>query len=146
MGWPWRFVDLDEEAVQLRRQTLDIYAGYAQLSAFVPIVLFLLLRLLLWTLRTIQARRGSYNAIPTSPSRKVLRQSPLGTWEARFRRLQWWLEDDVVCLNQTWGRKDEWVFGLAWSCWLMLLIVLGTGNGELLECPIRLNCNFSNTS
>lgn len=135
MGWPWKFVNLDSEAKHLRRQTLDRYAGYAQLSAFAPIVLFLIFRLILWTLKTIEARRGSYNAIPTSPSRKVLRQSPLGTWEARLRRLQWWLEDDLVFLGQIWGRKDEWVFGLAWGSWMMLLSVLGTGDGELPEGP-----------
>ncbi|ROW07211.1 hypothetical protein VMCG_03883 [Cytospora schulzeri] len=128
MGWPWKFVDLDDDAKDLRRQTLDRYAGYAQLSAFVPIVLFLLFRLIFWTLKTIEARRGSYNAIPASPSRKALRESSLGTWEARFRRLQWWLEDDAVFLGRTWGRKDEWVFGLAWGSWMVLLSVLETGD------------------
>lgn len=131
MGWPWRFYHLDEAGKHLRRQTLDRYAGYAQLSAFVPIVLFLLIRVGLWALKTIGARRGSYDAIPASPLRKAHRQSPLGNWEARFRRLQWWLEDDVVFLGQTWGRKDEWVFGLAWASWMMLLSVLETGDGEL---------------
>lgn len=138
MGWHWRFVDLDDEAKDLRRHTLDRYAGYAQLSAFVPIVVFLLFRFSLWVLRTVQARRGSYDAVPTSPTRKALRKSPLGTWEARFRRLQWWLEDDVVFLGQAWGRKDEWMFGLAWGFWMLLLSVPETGDGELPECPMRL--------
>ncbi|KUI71941.1 Ferric/cupric reductase transmembrane component 2 [Cytospora mali] len=128
MGWPWRIYTVDDEAKHLRRQTLDRYAGYAQLSAFAPIVLFLLFRLSFWILKKFEARRGSYNAVPASPSRKLHRQSPLGAWEARFRRLQWWLEDDVVCLGQTWGRKDEWVFGLSWASWMTLLSVLETGD------------------
>ncbi|ROV93532.1 hypothetical protein VSDG_06828 [Cytospora chrysosperma] len=131
MGWPWKFVNLDDEAKHLRRQTLDRYAGYAQLSAFAPIMLFLVFRLFLWTLKTIGARRGSYDAIPASPSRKILRQSPFGTWEARLQRLQWWLEDDAIFLGQSWGRKDEWAFGLAWGSWMMLLSVLETGDDYL---------------
>lgn len=130
MDWPWRIYNVEDEAKLLRRQTLDRYAGYAQLSAFAPIALFLLFRLFLWTLKKIEERKGSYDAIPASPSRKVLRQSPLGAWEARFRRLQWWLEDDVVLFGQAWGRKDEWAFGLAWGSWMTLLSVLETGDGE----------------
>lgn len=141
MGWPWRIYHVDDEAKDLRRQTLDRYGGYAQLSAFAPIVLFLMLRLSVWTIKKIKARKGSYDAVPASPSRKALRQSPLGIWEARFRRLQWWLEDDAVLFGQTWGRNDEWVLGTAWTTWLLFLSVLETGDGELPEWPMIYHFN-----
>ena len=135
MEWPWKFYHLEGEAKLLRRHTLDRYAGYAQLSAFAPIILFILLRFILWILRSLEARKSSYIAVPASPLRKVRRQSSLGAWEGRFRHLKWWLEDDFVILGQTWGRKDEWVFGIMWANWMMLLSVLETGDGRLSEGP-----------
>ena len=130
MGWPWKFVSLNEDEVSLRRQTLDRYAGFAQLSAFVPVLLFLGYRLVSWVYGAVEAKKGAYNAIPESPLRKVRRQGPLGAWESRYRHLQWWLGDDVVFLGRTWGQRDEWVFGLAWGFWMVVLTVSGTGDGE----------------
>ncbi|KAJ0117266.1 metalloreductase fre8 [Diaporthe amygdali] len=133
MGWPWKFVSLDEDEVRLRRQTLDRYAGYAQLSAFIPVLLFLIYRLVSRAIRAIEAKKGAYNAIPESPLRKVRRQGPLGAWESRYRYLQWWLGDDVVFLGQNWGQRDEWVFGLGWGLWMAILTVLGTDDGEAVK-------------
>lgn len=131
MGWPWRFVSLDQDEIDLRRQTLDRYAGVAQLSAFVPVLLFLGYRLASWAYGAVEAKKGAYNAIPESPLRKVRRQGPLGVWESRYRHLQWWLGDDVVFLGRTWGQRDEWVFGLAWGFWMLVLTVVETGDDYL---------------
>lgn len=123
-------MSLDEDQVRLRRQILNRYAGLAQLSAFLPVLLFLAWRLASWAFRAVEAKKGAYNAIPESPLRKVRRQGPLGAWESRFRHLQWWLGDDVVFLGRTWGQRDEWVFGLGWGFWMVVLTVTGTGDGE----------------
>lgn len=133
MGWPWKFVSLDKDEVALRRQTLNRYAGIAQLSAFIPVLLFVVYRLASWAFRAIEAKKGAYNAIPESPLRKVRRQGPLGAWESRYRHLQWWLGDDVVFLGRTWGQRDEWVFGLAWGFWMAILSVTGTDDGEAVN-------------
>lgn len=130
MGWPYAFVDLTEDQKDLRRQTLDRYAGYAQLSAVLPIVLYLLYSSTLWTIKTFKARKGSYNAVPDSPSLKSKRQSLAGTYAARYRRLQWWLGDDVVFQGQIWGQTDEWIFGIVWGVLMLTLSVLETGDGE----------------
>ncbi|KAI3401115.1 hypothetical protein diail_261 [Diaporthe ilicicola] len=131
MGWPWSFVSLDKAEIALRRQTLNKYAGIAQLSAFIPVLLFLVYRLVSRAITAFEAKKGAYDAIPESPLRKVRRQGPLGVWESRYRQLQWWLGDDVVFLGQTWGQKDEWVFGLAWGVWMTILSVSGTGDDYL---------------
>ncbi|POS77795.1 ferric reductase like transmembrane component [Diaporthe helianthi] len=131
MGWPWKFVSLDQDEIDLRRQTLDRYAGLAQLSAFVPVLLFLGYRLASWAYGAFEAKKGAYNAIPESPLRKVRRQGPLGVWESQCRHLRWWLGDDVVFLGRTWGQRDEWVFGLTWGFWMLVLTVAETGDDYL---------------
>ncbi|KAF3763656.1 hypothetical protein M406DRAFT_262963 [Cryphonectria parasitica EP155] len=103
MAWPWEFVHVDSNAKELRRQTLDRYAGYAQISAFGPVFLVLIYRLALWTIKTFDARKAVYSAVPESPRRKIRRQSPLGAWEARYRLFLWWLGGDVVFLGQSVG-------------------------------------------
>lgn len=131
MATPWKFLDLDEDAKELRRHTLDRYAGYAQISAFGPVFLVLIHRLAFWAIKSFDARRGAYSAVPESPRRKIRRQSPLGAWEARYQQFQWWFGGDVVFFGQSWGRRDEWAFGLAWGAWMGVLSVLETGGGEL---------------
>jgi hypothetical protein len=43
MAWPnYHFIDLSRPEKQVRRQTLDKYALYAQLSALLPVVVVLL--------------------------------------------------------------------------------------------------------
>lgn len=121
---------MDQDEIRLRRQTLDRYAGFAQLSAFLPVLFFVLYKLATWAFRAVEAKKGSYNAIPESPLRKVRRQGPLGVWESRYRHLQWWLGDDIVFLGRTWGQRDEWIFGLGWGFWMVILSVTGTGDGE----------------
>lgn len=136
MSWPWRFVDLDDIEKQARRQTLDRYAGYAQISAFGPIFLVLVYRLAFWAIKTFESKRPVYTAVPESPARKIRRQSGLGAWEARYRLFQWWLGGDVVLFGQSWGRRDEWVFGLAWGWWMSVLSILETGDGKF-NCENR---------
>ncbi|PSR90899.1 ferric reductase like transmembrane component [Coniella lustricola] len=137
MTGPWAFLSLDDDAKQLRRQTLDRYAGYAQLSAFGPIFLILVYRLARWILRAVESRKTNYAAVPDSPLRKSRRRSPLGAWETRYRLAAWWLGTDVVFLGQSWGRRDEWVFGLAWGAWMGLLSVLET-HGDYFHLTKRL--------
>lgn len=136
MSWPWKFVDLDDAEKALRREVINRYAGFAQLSAFAPLFAVLVYRLAQWAAHKVHyaggtTRRAGYSAVPESPVRKRQRQSPLGLWTARYRRLVWWLGDDVVVVGG-WhlGRRDEWVFGLGWGAWMAVLCLVGTGDGK----------------
>lgn len=130
MGWPYEFLDLSTEEKHLRRQALDRYASYAQLSAFVPVWLFLLYRLTSWAIGVAKSSKGSYDAIPNSPSLKSRRLSNAGSWGTHARQMQWWLNDEIVLFGQVWGRRDQFIVGTLWGIWLALLCVMGTGSGE----------------
>ncbi|KAK3941353.1 ferric reductase NAD binding domain-containing protein [Diplogelasinospora grovesii] len=131
MGWPYQFLDLSKADKHLRRQTLDRYAFYAQLTALLPIILILGYRIVTWAIKAVQARNGAYAAIPNSPALKVARLSSSGSRTARVRRLQWWLGGEVVAFGRAWGHRDQWVVGSAWTGWMLLLCVLGTGQDYL---------------
>ncbi|KAI6370465.1 hypothetical protein MCOR25_004203 [Pyricularia grisea] len=142
MGWPWRFVDLDEEARALRRETLDRYAAYSQLSALIPVLGFVGFQLARWAYLQICAKSGrgpAYSSLPTapgSPSLKSRRRSPAGALEVRLGALKWWLGDEVFILGKYRGERDVWVFGGLWTAWLLLLCVLGT-DGDYLHLTKR---------
>jgi hypothetical protein len=130
MAWPYQFVSLDAEERTIRQQTLGRYANYSQISALLPVVLFLLYRISQWASRFAKGRRGRYDAIPNSPALKVQRQSALGAWNAHLDKLKWWLGGDVYILGQQSGHRDQWAFGIVWTAWLLLLCVLETDNGK----------------
>jgi hypothetical protein len=140
MGWAYEFITLSEEDKLLRRQALDFYAAVAHLSAFVPALVVLLARLLL-------ARgggggggssraAGAYEEVPRSPVIKARRMSGPGGVRARWAMLRWWLRDDVCFRGAHWGQRDQWLLGAAWTAWLLLLTVLGTGTGTLFPLPL----------
>ncbi|KAI0389484.1 ferric reductase like transmembrane component [Xylariaceae sp. FL0594] len=132
MAWPYQFVTLDTEEVQARRRLLDRYGLIAQLSTFVPVVLFLLFRLVSWTIaKASGSGRGTYTAVPGSPGKKHQRLTAAGLWSARARRVVWWLGDDVVVFGYNWGPRDQIIGGIAWSIWLLVLCVVETGNDYL---------------
>ena len=106
MDWPYSFVNLSDAEKQLRRQALDKYALYAQLSALLPLVVFLLYRIARWAAETASSQRGAYAAIPDSPALKSRRLSTLGGWSSRAQRLRWWLGDDAVIFGKALGQWD----------------------------------------
>lgn len=131
MAWPYQFVDLDAEQLHARRRTLDRYGLIAQLSTLVPVALFLLYRFVAWAVaRATGSDRGTYAAVPDSPTSKQQRLSTAGAWRTVARRAAWWLGDDVVCLGWNWGPRDQIVVGVLWAIWLFVLCVVDTGNGE----------------
>lgn len=141
MGWPYHFLTLSPEQVLLRRHTIDHYASVAHYSALAPAVVFIILRLVRRAARPIRRLggfgddddddRGQYAHVPGTPTLKAQHNSAFGTLAARWRAVWWWFGDDVVVLGVSWGQRDEWVLGLGWLCWLLVLCVLGTGEGQL---------------
>jgi hypothetical protein len=131
MAWPpYRFLTPSDAEKAARREALDLYAGYAQFSAVLPALVFLLFRVGRYLVERSRRRAGSYDAIPHSPSLKTRRMSNLGGWETRVRKARWWLGDQVVIGGQSWGEREQWIFGAGWFCWLLVLCVVGTGDGE----------------
>ncbi|KAK3899556.1 Ferric/cupric reductase transmembrane component 2 [Staphylotrichum tortipilum] len=137
MAWPnYHFIDLSGDEKHARRQTLDKYALYAQLSALAPVAVLLLYRL---ARRAVSAgasggsggARGDYAAVPSSPVLKERRSSNAGAWAARSRRARWWLGEDVVAAGMVLGQRDQWIVGILWTAWLLLLCVLETGEDYL---------------
>ncbi|KAI2631186.1 ferric reductase like transmembrane component [Xylaria nigripes] len=129
MGWPYQFLNLDTAQLEARRHKLDRYGLIAQLSALVPVALFLLYRLVAWGVaRVTGSARGSYAAVPSSPVSKQERSSLVGSWATRARRVAWWFGDDVVLLGRNWGPRDQIIAGVGWGIWLFVLCVVDTGN------------------
>lgn len=107
MGWPYHFVDLSDAEKAFRREALDRYALYAQLSALLPVAAALVHRLVIWVAKAATARGGDYSAVPSSPSLKSQRLSASGDWSARFRQLKWWLGEDLVASKSVLGKRDR---------------------------------------
>ncbi|KAL1836012.1 hypothetical protein VTJ49DRAFT_5694 [Mycothermus thermophilus] len=131
MTWPnYHFVDLTKAEKQLRRETIQRYALYAQLSALVPIAILLLHRFVKRAASSGRSK-GDYAAVPSSPVLKQRRHSGLGSFASRTRSLRWWLGEDVVLFGTVLGQRDQWLVGFAWAAWLLVLSVLETGEDYL---------------
>lgn len=117
MDWPYQFLDLSQAEKHARRQSLDRYALYAQLSALIPIGL-------VWLYQTLNksssSRKRDYTAVPSSDSFNTRKQS---NW---WSKLRWWLSEDVVAFEEVLGQRDQWVGGITWAAWLLILCVAGT--------------------
>lgn len=134
MGWPYSFLTLTDEEKLLRRSTIDNYAAIAHYSAYIPPLLALLIRLAVFAISRLPSIRDSgYQHVAGSPDRKAARLSSSGTLSSTLRRAGWWLADDVYFRGEHYGQRDQWLFGLHWTAWLLLLCILDTGHGTSLS-------------
>ncbi|KAK3376717.1 ferric reductase like transmembrane component [Lasiosphaeria ovina] len=126
MGWPYRFLDLTETEKHLRRLALDQYASYAQLSSLLPLCLAILYRIIQqWDTKEGTSRQG------VSPLLRAQSQKADGVRASQVRKVQWWLGEEVLIFGSSWGQRDQWLVGLLWGSWLLLLCVLDTGHDYL---------------
>lgn len=146
-----------------RRQLLDAYGQFAQLSAIVlPLFLFLLFSLVRFLSNNIQLRRrDGYAALQSSRPhhpRKKLRQSPrVATFadhevadnaaaEVRGNKSKekslsvsiqnWWARFRWALgepVAPGWGTWQEWSVAALWTAWLLVLVVKNTGDGEFAD-------------
>ncbi|KAF4463957.1 ferric reductase [Fusarium albosuccineum] len=128
MGWPYEFLTLNDEEKHQRRLALDYYANIAHLSAFAPAVVFVIARLVA---RVRRARRGQYSEVPNSPAVKARRERWLSKVLGKWPAAQWWLGEHVYFRGSHWGQRDEWILGIAWTLWMLVLCVRGTGKDYL---------------
>lgn len=93
-------MDLNPAEKQLRREALDRYALYAQLSAVVPVVLGMLYRVAKSTLKS-----RSKNAY--SPVRNLaLKNREAGGWSSTVAKVRWWLGEEMVP-GKPMGTRDR---------------------------------------
>ncbi|KAF4631316.1 hypothetical protein G7Y89_g6817 [Cudoniella acicularis] len=128
MAWPYRLVDLTEAQKHQRRIFLDRYGLYAQLSALVPVLGYLLFRLGAWVLRERRRAQVQYDAIPSSPRLKHARLASTESLAKRWRTAAWWLDEELV---EGWGLRKHWIIGGIWMSWLLFLCVHQTGDDYL---------------
>ncbi|CAK7208965.1 hypothetical protein SCUCBS95973_000291 [Sporothrix curviconia] len=145
MAWPWEFLELTSDEKHARRLVLDRYGHYGVLFSASPILVMLLVRIVQGTIAFVQTRlfqnRGGrssgaagssssnarYDVIPDSPSLKSHRLTARGSWEIWYRRVKWWLSDDVMIFGQGLGQRDLWAGGALWMSVLVILCVVETG-------------------
>ena len=129
MGFPYHFVDLNEEQDQRRRYLLDSYGQFAQLSVLLlPLIYQLSFGIRLLLSRT--QRRAGYQQVKEHQSPRIARfngtKTPVPKWS--WQGFNWWMGDEVA---QGWGARKEWAITFSWAAWLLLLIVKDTGDDYL---------------
>lgn len=172
MAFAYHFPSNSPAQSSRRRQLLDAYGQFAQLSAIIlPLFLFLLSSLIRFLFKHIRLRRGDgYAALRPSRShhsRKKLRQSPrVATFsddevadsavvEVRGNSLKkkspsalirnWWARFQWA-LNETvapgWGTWREWSVAAIWTVWLLVLTVENTEDGAFADVCWLKSCDY----
>ena len=126
MAYPYHFIDLSKELKAERRELLDLYGVYAQLSALAPIIILQLYRLGVWFYTARSRSKVDYSEVPSSPSLKRRRDSPTGTVVQKWRKVVWWLGGEVA---PGWGIRGRLIGAGVWTVWLLFLCVHRTGDG-----------------
>lgn len=129
MVYPYHFVQLDTVQEDRRRQLLDGYGQFAQLSILLlPLVyqLSLGISLLLERFRRLKNIDRSKEHQSPAPSRTTFREAllPRFTW----KKFQWFLNTEVA---PGWGTRKEWIVACLWTVWLIVLVVKDTGDDYL---------------
>ncbi|KAF7943429.1 hypothetical protein EAE96_011355 [Botrytis aclada] len=125
MSWPYRIkFPTPEEKIQ-SRILLDRYGLYAQLSIFIPIILYNVYRLATWVYSERQRSKVDYNALPSSPTSKKKRTSRSAEWKRKTRSVVWWLGGEVAPGR---GERGQWIMAGMWGAWLGFLCVHKTGD------------------
>jgi len=129
MRFPYHFVSLDGEQELRRRQLLDGYGQFAQLS----ILLLPLIYQLSIGVRLLFGRiKGSngYQPVKERSSPVISRfKQPLATSpKDTFSRLRWLLDEEPL---RGYGTLQHWLLATLWTFWLLLLATKDTGDDYL---------------
>ena len=147
MGFSYAFVTLNEEQFARRREFLDYSGSVAQGSALT--ILFAIY----FSQRLHPLLKNIVSAFSVSQQKE--RQSPVvsrfdrpraSAWAIRWRRLNWYLDNEVVKGWSGWGTKREWIVAGVWTLWLLTLVFIRTGKGMLnllLSFSLLLSSRFS---
>lgn len=128
----YHFVSSNQDQLQRRRELLDGYGQFAQLSALVPLFTIILLRVFLFLEEKYRfsnlgkSRKEHASPVVSRFADTVAAANKRERSEVLWGRVQWWLDDEVV---SGWGTWREWVVGGSWAVWLMVLAMRDTGDG-----------------
>ena len=129
MGFPYHFVTLNDEQNLHRRQLLDGYGQFAQLSILLlPLTyqLCLGIRLLIsriWPFKTPQAIKEHQSPVVSS-----FKQPARGCSTNLMVRIRWFLDEEVL---EGWNTRQEWLIASLWTMWLLVLVFKDTGDDYL---------------
>lgn len=136
----YRFVDLADEEKHRRRELLDWYGLFAQLSVLVPLLVVQVFFLSSWLKRRLVSRK-EFEAAPSSPYAKKIRgEQRFDTKDLtrRWRGFTWWCGGAVQVAGLSLGTKGELLGASLWAAWLVLLSFLQTGDGKYIGPFARL--------
>ena len=127
----YRFLDLTEEQKHERRELLDWYGFFAQVSALAPIAALQCYYMATWLSHRLQNQNDL--EAPSSPYAKEARTGGKGT-VARLRRsysnFLWWCGDSVDVYGYHFGAKGDVLGAALWAAWLVFLCFPQTGEGR----------------
>jgi hypothetical protein len=126
MAWPYHLIELGDEQRLQRRELLDRYGLYAQLSALIPILGYQLYRLGAWVYTERLKSKITCSEVPASLSLKRQSHKTSGVVQT-WRSMLWWLEDEVA---PGWGLIGNWIAAGCWVSWLFFLCIHKTGDGK----------------
>lgn len=128
MGFPYQFVNLNNEQDLRRRQLLDGYGQFAQLS----ILLLPLMYQLCLGMRLLISRNWSANPQAVkehqSPVISSFKQPTRGYVRNPLARVRWYLDEEFV---EGWNTRQEWLIAGIWTTWLLVLVFKNTGDDYL---------------
>jgi hypothetical protein len=157
MAFPYHFPTHSPALSSRRRQFLDAYGQFAQLSTIMlPLFCFQISFIVRFLLKKMRRRQNKYDYSTLQPSlsqppRQKLRQSPrVATFSNQqagsdaFKEEEmkgkkssgsigrWWTRfrwalDGPVATG--WGTWREWSVAASWTAWLLLLVIKDTGDG-----------------
>lgn len=126
----YRFVRLDTAQEAHRRQLLDSYGQFAQISALIPLLSFQLI----FVTRFLGRKWNGYARKPIkvhqSPRLTDFPKHNQLTTSSFAARIRWALGEEVA---RGWGTRLEWLIGAGWTVWLLLLTVKDTGDGACVS-------------
>lgn len=128
----YHFVDLTDDQKQQRRDRLDWYGLFAQISVLVPLLVVQSFALATW-LRRRFAQQSSPEQTPSSPYAKSRRMdSRFDAKEAakRWSTFLWWCGESCQIAGFHLGTKGELLGATGWMAWLLILTFLQTGDGK----------------
>ena len=129
MGFPYHFVNLNDEQNLRRRQLLDGYGQFAQLSILLlPLVyqVSLGIRLLIsrtWPLKASQAVKQHQSPVVSSFKQPTRRVST-----SLLAQIRWFLDEEVLV---GWNTRQQWLVAILWTLWLLVLVFKDTGDDYL---------------
>ena len=129
MTFAYRFVNLDAEQNLRRRQLLDRYGQFAQLSILLlPLIyqLCLGIRLLLsrtWLFKSTHPVKQHQSPVVSSFNQ------PARPYSSNFLgRTRWYLDEEILA---GWNSRRVWLVAILWTMWLLVLVFKNTGDDYL---------------